>query len=84
MGWSGTRTENEGAPDGDGRSIVPGAAPMENLVHYGVFYLATSLGWDLPRAVLTAALVLVAGRPVLATLRRAVRRAAFREQPDFG
>ncbi len=70
------------APTGAG--FVPGAAPMENLVHYGVFYLATSLGWDLPRAVLTAALVLVAGRPVLATLRRAVRRAAFREQPDFG
>ncbi|MEI2764170.1 MAG: ECF transporter S component [Dermatophilaceae bacterium] len=63
------------APVGGG--FVPGAPATDNLGRYAVFYLATSLGWDLPRAVLTAALVLVAGRPVLATLRRAVRRAGF-------
>ncbi|MBK8469633.1 MAG: ECF transporter S component [Actinomycetales bacterium] len=60
-----------------GASFVPGASAADNLGHYAVFYVATSLGWDVPRAILTGVLVLVAGRPVLATLRRAVRRAAF-------
>ncbi len=60
-----------------GAAFVPGAPLGDNLQHYAVFYLATSLGWDLPRAVLTAVAVLVAGRPVLRTLRRAVRKAAF-------
>jgi len=63
------------APTGAG--FVPGADVATNLGHYGAFYLATSLGWDVPRGLLTAALVLMAGRSVLATLRRAVRRAAF-------
>ena len=39
--------------------------------------LATSLGFDLPRAALTLVLVVVVGRPVLLALRRATRRAAF-------
>lgn len=69
------------APTGAG--FVPGAPVADNLRHYATFYLATSLGWDLPRAVLTATLVLVAGRPVLRTLRRAVRRAAFDARPTF-
>jgi energy-coupling factor transport system substrate-specific component len=69
------------APTGAG--FVPGDSAAANAVHYGVFYLATSLGWDVPRAVVTAALVLVAGRPILATLRRAVRRAAFDEVARF-
>ena len=58
-------------------SFVPGAPVSENLQHWLVFSLATGLGFDLPRAVLTAVLVLVAGRPVLTALRRATRRAAF-------
>ena len=63
------------APSGAG--FVPGAPVGENLAHYAVFYVATSLGWDLPRAVVTATVILVAGRPVLRALRRAVRKAAF-------
>ena len=63
------------APTGAG--FVPGDSPAANAGHYAVFYVTTSLGWDVPRAVLTASLILVAGRPILATLRRAVRRAAF-------
>ena len=58
-------------------AFVPGDAVMINLSHYAAFYLATSLGWDLPRGILTAVLVIVAGRPVLASLRRGTRRAAF-------
>jgi energy-coupling factor transport system substrate-specific component len=70
-----------GAPAG--MAFVPGQAMMSNLSHYGAFYLATSLAWDLPRGVLTAVLVLVAGRPVLASLRRGTRRAAFGATGQF-
>ncbi|WP_407699433.1 ECF transporter S component [Streptomyces alkaliphilus] len=60
-----------------GISFVPGDPLVENLHRYLTYVLATSLGWDVPRAVLTAVLVLVAGGPVLRALRRATRRAAF-------
>ena len=52
---------------------APGAG-AENVVHYARFYVVTSLAWDTFRAVGSAALVLVAGRPLLATLDRAARR----------
>ncbi|WP_347350067.1 ECF transporter S component [Intrasporangium sp.] len=55
----------------------PGAPLVENLQHYAVFYLATSLGWDLPRGVLNAVLVVVAGPALLRVFRRAARRAGF-------
>jgi energy-coupling factor transport system substrate-specific component len=58
-------------------SFVPGAGPAENLRHFWAFHLATSLGFDIPRAVFTGGFVLVAGRPILGALRRAARRAAF-------
>jgi energy-coupling factor transport system substrate-specific component len=66
-----------------GMAFVPGDPMAANLSHYGAFYLTTSLGWDLPRGVLTAVLVLVAGRPVLASLRRGTRRAAFGSTGQF-
>jgi energy-coupling factor transport system substrate-specific component len=58
-------------------SYVPGAPAVENLQAWLRFDVATSLGFDLPRAVLTVVLVVVAGRVVLIALRRATRRAAF-------
>jgi energy-coupling factor transport system substrate-specific component len=64
-----------GAPTGMG--FVPGAPLAENLGHYALFYVTTSLGWDLPRGVLNAALVLVAGPALLRVFRRGARRAAF-------
>lgn len=70
-----------GAPTGMG--FVPGASVAENLSHYGLFYLATSLGWDLPRGVLNAALVLIAGPALLRVFRRAGRRAAFTVPVEF-
>jgi len=70
-----------GAPAG--MAFVSGQTMASNLSHYGAFYLATSLAWDLPRGVLTAVLVLVAGRPVLASLRRGTRRAAFGATGEF-
>src|SRR4051812_7250193 len=58
-------------------SYVPGGGWQTNLVHWLHHDVVTSLGFDLPRAVGNLVLVLVAGRPVLAALRRAARRAAF-------
>ena len=66
-----------GASAGTEVSFVPGAGTVENLQRFWAFHLTTSLGWDLPRALTNAVLVLAAGPAVLAALRRASRRAAF-------
>jgi energy-coupling factor transport system substrate-specific component len=58
-------------------SFEPGASVAHNLVRFLLFDASTSFGFDLPRAALNAGLILVAGRPVLAALRRASHRAAF-------
>lgn len=56
------------------------AAPLgENLHRFGVYLLATSLGWDVGRAVTTAVGVVLVGRPILAALRRTAARAGFAE-----
>lgn len=62
---------------GNRLSFVPGAPLTENLHRFLVFSLATSLVWDLGRALTNAALIALTARPVLGTLRRAARRAAF-------
>ncbi|MFJ5232278.1 ECF transporter S component [Kitasatospora sp. NPDC088391] len=59
-------------------SFVPGDPLPANLLRFALYCLTTSLGWDLPRAALTAVLCLTVGGPLLRTLRRATRRAAFR------
>ena len=68
-------TADSGFPPG--LSYVAGAPLITNLQHWLRFDVATSLGFDIPRAVLTVTLVVVAGRAVLVALRRASRRAAF-------
>lgn len=60
-----------------GLSYVAGAPLDENLGRFLAFTVATSLGFDIPRAITTAALVAVTARPVLLALRRAARRAEF-------
>ena len=72
-----------GPSTAEGIRYVPGAPLADNLRHYLAFYLVTSLGWDLPRGLLTAGLTVLAGRPLLRTLRRATRRAAFDAAPVF-
>ncbi|MDP9443673.1 MAG: ECF transporter S component [Actinomycetota bacterium] len=64
-------------------TYVAGAPLAENLHRYLVFWLTTSLGWDVPRGVLSLVLILVAGRPVLRALRRGARRAAFDAPVEF-
>ncbi len=60
------------------RGLDAGWAPQlggaANLRRYLAFYLQTSFAWDTARAAGNAALVLVLGRPLLATLDRAARR----------
>ncbi|HRQ00629.1 MAG TPA: hypothetical protein PK781_09230, partial [Terrimesophilobacter sp.] len=58
-------------------SFEPGAPILENLHRFVLFSLATSLGWDLVRALVLAIGVALLGKPVLAALRRTARRASF-------
>ena len=62
----------DAAPAGAG--FVPGAGAAVNLGHYAVFYLTTSLAWDLPRGILT-------GRPHPAGQRPAPGSPAPRRAP---
>ncbi len=58
-------------------AFTPGAPISENLIAWLRFNVITSLGFDIPRALLAAGLIIVAGRGILTALRRASRRAAF-------
>ncbi len=78
QGWT---LYNRGLPSG--LAFEPGAPLQENLTHFVAYVLATSLGWDLPRALLTVFLTLALGGAVLRALRRATRRAAFDVPVDF-
>jgi energy-coupling factor transport system substrate-specific component len=60
-------------------SYVPGAGLGVNLVHFIVFDVTTSLGFDVPRAVLNAVLIIAVGGPILAALRRSARRTVHLE-----
>ncbi len=64
-------------------SFVAGAPAGENLHRFLVFTLATSLGWDIGRALTNAVLILITGRAVLGALRRSARRAAFEDPVEF-
>nr|WP_229820287.1 ECF transporter S component [Streptomyces abikoensis] len=66
-----------------GVSFVPGDPLPENLSRFLAYCLATSLGWDLPRALVTVVASLTLGPAVLKALRRATRRAAFEAPVKF-
>ncbi|MCX5557272.1 ECF transporter S component [Streptomyces sp. NBC_00038] len=61
----------------------PGDALSANLARFVAYCLATSLGWDLGRAVVTVVLTLTLGATLLKALRRATRRAAFETPVTF-
>ena len=65
-------------------SFDASAGALDNLHAFLLFTAATSLGWDVGRAITTVVLVLLAGPAVLAALRRAARRAAFDAPVAFG
>jgi energy-coupling factor transport system substrate-specific component len=64
-------------------SFIAGDPVADNLRRFVAFTAVTSLGFDIPRALLTATLVLITGRPILRALRRAGRRAAFEAPIGF-
>ncbi|MFE6688268.1 ECF transporter S component [Streptomyces sp. NPDC057743] len=66
-----------------GVSFVAGDPLSANLPRFLAYCLATSLGWDLPRAVVTVVCTLTLGGTVLRALRRATRRAAFEAPVAF-
>lgn len=61
----------------------PHAGVPANLARFLAYCVATSLGWDLGRAVVTVVLTLTLGAPLLRALRRATRRAAFETPVTF-
>jgi energy-coupling factor transport system substrate-specific component len=58
-------------------AYLPGDAVLENLQRFMVFHLATAMAWDIPRAIFNIILILLLGRPILNSLRRAMRRGNF-------
>lgn len=66
-------------------SYVPGAPVLENLHRFLIFTLLTSTaGWDTGRAITNTVAILLVGPALLATFRRAARRASFGARPTFG
>ena len=55
---------------GESISWQPGLGLWETLRHYWSFYLLTSAGWDIWRALANVVLILAVGRPVLDVLSR--------------
>lgn len=58
-------------------SFDPEASPLANLHRFLLYNIATSMGWNLGRALTNAALVVLLGVPLLRLLRRAARTASF-------
>jgi energy-coupling factor transport system substrate-specific component len=68
---------------GSAATFVPGAPLADNLRRWIDYSEATSLGFDIPRGLSTAAAMLILGAPILRALRRASRRAAFDSVGEF-
>ena len=64
-------------------SFDAAAGTLDNLHAFVLFTLATSVGFDVGRALTTVVLVLLTGPAVLAALRRAARRASFDAPATF-
>ena len=64
-------------------SFDPDASVATNLHHFALYNLATSLGWNLGRALTNVVLLLLLAPPLLRVLRRAARRGNLHAaQPD--
>lgn len=60
-----------------GTGYEPGSPVPGALARYGVFYVTTSLWWDLPRSIGNVVLILLAGPPAARLLERFRRRFSF-------
>ncbi len=63
-------------------SYDPSAGLGENLHHFLLFNIATSMGWNLGRAIANAVLVLITGPSLLRLLRRSARGVQFLPAAD--
>ena len=63
------------------RAWTSGVGLGETLARYAAFYVVTSLGWDLVRAVGNVALILLLGAPTVRALARFRRRFHFEIDP---
>ena len=63
-------------------SFVPGDSVGSNFPRLIAFHFLTAMAWDIPRSLLTAALIGITGAPILNALRRTERRAFFADQID--
>lgn len=64
-------------------SYIPNGELTENLRRFITFHFATSMAWDIPRAIFTSLLIGFSGSAVLSALRRTRTRAAFMEPIIF-
>ncbi|MEO0011004.1 MAG: hypothetical protein RIQ39_593 [Actinomycetota bacterium] len=64
-------------------SYLAGAPIAENLSRFFSYHFVSALAWDIPRAIITVTLILLAGRPALNALRRARHKAAFLTHVEF-
>ena len=64
-------------------SFSPSASLSTNFAHFITFHFSTSMAWDLPRAIFTSALVVIAAPALLTAFRRTVKRANFLTPIEF-
>jgi energy-coupling factor transport system substrate-specific component len=64
-------------------SYLAGAPIAENLSRFFSYHFLSAMAWDVPRAIFTASLIAIAGKPILQTLRRAHTKAAFLTPIEF-
>jgi energy-coupling factor transport system substrate-specific component len=64
-------------------SYLAGAPIGENVSRFFSYHFVSALAWDIPRAIITVTLILLAGRPALNALRRARHKAAFLTHVEF-
>jgi energy-coupling factor transport system substrate-specific component len=64
-------------------SYLAGAPIAENVSRFFSYHFVSALAWDIPRAIITVTLILLAGRPALNALRRARHKAAFLTHVEF-
>ncbi|MGC3955814.1 MAG: ECF transporter S component [Propionicimonas sp.] len=63
--------------EGTQLSFDPSASPGQNLYRFALFNLATSMGWNLGRALTNAVVIALVGPALLRLLRRAARQSHF-------
>jgi energy-coupling factor transport system substrate-specific component len=51
-------------------SYIPGGPLSENISRFITFHFASSMAWDIPRAILTSVLIAFTATPFLQALRR--------------